>query len=301
MARTSAAGEKVWAGLAVVDTVAELRRTVSAWRAVGATVGLVPTMGYLHRAHMALVEFAQARTDLVVTSIFVNPTQFGENEDYGTYPRDLEGDLAKLVAAGVDLAFTPRLGEIYPHGFSTTVSVSGVSDGLCGKARPGHFDGVATVVSKLLLHCLPDLAVFGEKDYQQLQVIRRMARDLDIPVAIEGVPTVREDDGLALSSRNAYLCERERAAAPALYRVLCATARAVVEGTPAAAARERAHAALAAAGFDRVEYVELCDAETLAPVERPARPARLLAAAWLGRTRVIDNVAVPLATGDQRT
>jgi pantoate--beta-alanine ligase len=157
------------------------------------------------------------------------------------------------------------------------------------------------VVGKLLLQCLPDLAVFGEKDYQQLQVIRRMARDLDIPVAIEGVPTVREDDGLALSSRNAYLCERERAAAPALYRVLCATARAIVEGTPAAAAREHAHAALASAGFDRVEYVELCDAETLAPVERPAQPARLLAAAWLGRTRLIDNVAVPLAAGDQRT
>ncbi len=192
-------------GLVVANTVAALRAEVRGWRAAGLTVALVPTMGFLHRAHVALIEAARAQADKVVTSIFVNPSQFGVNEDFAAYPRDLDSDLATLAEAAVAVAFVPDEREMYPRGHATTVAVSGLTNGLCGARRPGHFEGVATVVAKLLLQCLPDHAYFGEKDYQQLLVIRRMARDLDIPVTVHGVATVREADGLAMSSRNAYL------------------------------------------------------------------------------------------------
>src|SRR5262249_21433730 len=198
----------------VARSIAALRRMVAAWRAQGDNIGLVPTMGALHRGHLALVAAAQAECRRVVVSIFVNPRQFGPQEDFAAYPRPEEADLAVLAEARVDLAFIPTVAEIYPPGAATTISVAGLSEGLCGAHRPGHFDGVATVVAKLLIEAAPDRAYFGEKDYQQLLVVTRMARDLDLPVAIVGVPTVREPDGLALSSRNVYLAPDERTVAP---------------------------------------------------------------------------------------
>ncbi len=280
----------------IVRRIADLRRAVAGWRREGSDIGLVPTMGALHDGHLALVRTARAAHGRVVATIFVNPTQFGPGEDFETYPRDEASDLAKLDAHGTDLVFIPPADEMYPEGFSTTVTVAGVSEGLCGDHRPGHFAGVATVVTKLLLQTLPDVAYFGEKDYQQLIVIRRLARDLDIPVEIAGVPTVREPDGLALSSRNAYLTEAERRVAPHLNRVLREVARTVAAGGDVAAATSAGLAALRAAGFDGVDYLEVRDAETLAPVRRLAGPARVLAAVRLGRTRLIDNEPVPLPT-----
>lgn len=278
-------------------TVADVRAQVAAWRESGLRIGLIPTMGALHEGHLALVRRAKEICDRVVVSAFVNPTQFGPGEDYSTYPRDEAADTAKLREIGVHAVFAPSVEEMYPPGFSTSVKVKGLTEGLCGAFRPVHFEGVTTVVTKLLLQVLPDVAVFGEKDYQQLQVIRRLVRDLDIPVAIEGVPTVREADGLALSSRNAYLSPGERAAAPMLHKTLAELAVRLPRVDPPGAAEiageiARARAALTAAGFARVDYLELRDAETLAPVATPARPARLLAAAWLGSTRLIDNEPV---------
>jgi pantoate--beta-alanine ligase len=280
-------------GLTIARTVARLREAVAAWRQAGERVGLVPTMGALHEGHLALVRAARAEGGRTVVSIFVNPTQFAPSEDYRSYPRGEAADVAKLRAAGADLLFAPPVEEMYPPGFSTTVTVAGVSEGLCGAYRPGHFAGVATIVSKLLLQCLPDAAFFGEKDYQQLQVIRRLARDLDMPVRIAGVPTVREADGLALSSRNVYLSPEQRRAAPALARILRTAAERLTQ-EPDAVAREVEGGlrALAEAGFNPIDYLEVRDAETLRPVERADRPARVLAAAWLGRTRLIDNVSL---------
>ena len=279
--------------LEVARTVADLRRHVARWRQAGETVGLVPTMGALHNGHMALVRAAQAACDRVVATIFVNPKQFAPHEDLGSYPRREAADLDMLRGAGVDLAFVPAAEEIYPPGFATIVRVAGLTEGLCGAHRAGHFDGVATVVTKLLLQSLPDAAYFGEKDYQQLMVVRRLVRDLDIPVRIEGVATWREPDGLALSSRNAYLSPEERRIAPELARVLRQVAAGLARD-PAAVAREAARgvAQLEAAGF-AVEYLEIRDAETLAPVTAEVTaPSRVLAAARLGRTRLIDNVPV---------
>ena len=278
--------------LAVARSVAELRRRVRAWRRAGETVALVPTMGALHAGHIALVARARELCDRVVASLFVNPTQFGPNEDFARYPRDEASDAAKLAAARCDLLYAPTLAEMYPEGFSTSVSAGIVAEGLCGRFRPGHFSGVATVVTKLLLQAQADVACFGEKDYQQLQVIRRVVRDLDIPVGIEGVPTVREADGLALSSRNVYLTPEERQAAPSLQRTLVAIAGRIERGEAAAAdAVEAGRVVLERAGFTKVDYVEAVDAETLGPL-RAGRPGRVLAAAWLGRTRLIDNVAL---------
>lgn len=278
--------------VAVARSVEALRRAVAAWRARRERVGLVPTMGAVHDGHLALVGAARAQGERVVASLFVNPTQFGPSEDFAAYPRDEAGDLAAFRKAGVDLVFMPTLAEMYPPGFATTVHVDAVSDGMEGAHRPGHFDGVATVVAKLLLQSLPDAAYFGEKDYQQLMVVRRLARDLDIPVRIEGVATVRAADGLALSSRNAYLSAAERRTAPLLYRVLRDTASAIAQHPDAvAAALECGIAALEGGGF-AVDYLELHDAADLAPLARLAGPARLLAAARLGRTRLIDNIAV---------
>lgn len=269
-----------------------LRAALDALRGDGQAVALVPTMGALHDGHMALVDEARRHGRHVVVSIFVNPRQFGPNEDLDAYPRREAKDAQMLQAAGVDLLWAPPVEVMYPDGFATTVSVAGVSEGLDGAARPGHFDGVATVVLKLLNQVQPNIAIFGEKDFQQLAVIRRMVRDLDLGVEIMGMPTQRAEDGLALSSRNAYLSDEERRAALALPRALGEAKRQIEKGEPVEGAIARAVATLAAQGFDPIDYVALCDAVTLAPVTRVERPARLLGAAKLGRTRLIDNVAV---------
>ncbi len=278
--------------LAIVRTVADLRARVAEWRRQGQKVALVPTMGALHEGHLSLVRAAQKLADRVVVSIFVNPRQFGANEDFGRYPRQEAEDAEKLANVAADLLFAPDVTEMYPEGFATNVSVGGVTEGLCGAARPGHFDGVATVVTKLLLQCLPDVAVFGEKDYQQLLTIKRVARDLDIPVAILGAPTMREADGLAMSSRNAYLSPEERRIAARLPAILRELVAAAERGDELSALCARGIAELKAAGFASVDYLEFRDAETLAPVSRIERPARILVAARLGNTRLIDNMPV---------
>ena len=275
-------------------SVAGLRERVRDWRRQSRTIGLVPTMGALHDGHSALVRQSLASCDRTVVSIFVNPKQFAPHEDFATYPRNEAADLARLAGLGADLVYMPSAQEMYADGFATSVSVAGLSEGLCGVTRPHFFQGVATVVAKLLLQCLPDNAYFGEKDYQQLQVVRRLVRDLDIPVAVVGVPTVREADGLAMSSRNAYLTPAERAAAPALHRVLSRVAERLHAGDAAPDAAAWGRRELAAAGFARVDYLEVRDADTLAPIEgalTAGARARVLAAALLGRTRLIDNIA----------
>lgn len=281
--------------LQIVRTVPDLRAALRDWRAAGQTVALVPTMGALHDAHMALMREGRARADRVVATIFVNPTQFAAHEDLDTYPRREAEDIEKLRADGIDLLFAPDAAEVYPDGFSTTVTVAGVSEGLCGDHRPGHFEGVATVVTKLLLQALPDIALFGEKDYQQLQVIRRLARDLDIPVEIVGLPTVREDDGLAMSSRNLHLSDAERATAPLLHQTLAEVAAEIAAGTDPETACAAGRAKLTDGGFGPVDYLELRHGETLAipstPLD-PDAPRRILAAAWLGGTRLIDNLPI---------
>jgi pantoate--beta-alanine ligase len=279
------------AAIKTVRAVAELRAVVSAWRRAGDTVGLVPTMGALHRGHISLVEAARAACTRSIATIFVNPKQFGPREDFSRYPRQEERDRALLEAAGCDLLFAPPVGEMYPAGFSTTVSLAGVSDRWEGEARPGHFAGVATVVAKLLLQAMADKAFFGEKDYQQLRSVTRMARDLDIPVEIVGCPTVREADGLALSSRNVYLTAEERKIAPALHRAIAALAAAAREGKDIGAAVAAGSQSLLKAGFASIDYLALVDAETLAPLAKLDRPGRVLAAAKLGAVRLIDNVA----------
>jgi pantoate--beta-alanine ligase len=276
--------------LTLRDTGA-LRQEIRKLKGTG-TVALVPTMGALHAGHMALVAEARERADHVVASIFVNPAQFGPNEDFARYPRRESEDGAMLAAHGCAILWAPDVALMYPEGFATTIHVAGVSETLEGASRPGHFDGVATVVAKLFEQVQPDFALFGEKDYQQLAVIHRMVRDLDLPVEIVAVPTRRDGDGLALSSRNAYLSDEERVAAQALPRVLGETAQAIVEGAKVETALAAAGARLASAGFGAVDYVALCDAHTLAALSVLDREARLLAAAWIGKTRLIDNVAV---------
>jgi pantoate--beta-alanine ligase len=280
----------------IARSAADLRRFIAFWRKGDERVGLVPTMGALHQGHMALVRAARAECDRVVTSIFVNPKQFAPTEDLGSYPRREAADLEMLQAAGVDLVFIPGLNEMYPPNFSTTVRVTGLTEGLCGAHRAGHFDGVATVVTKLLIQCLPDAAYFGEKDYQQLMVVRRLVRDLDIPVRVASVPTVRDADGLALSSRNVYLSAEERRIAGNLARVLRTIAMARARD-PTAIAREiaRGSAALRQAGFV-VEYLEIRESETLAAVTgEGTTSARVFAAVRLGKTRLIDNMPIALA------
>lgn len=276
----------------IVRTVKDLRAQVARWRAAGQRVGVVPTMGALHEGHLSLVRIAQAHADRVIVTLFVNPRQFNNAEDLAAYPRTEHGDAEKLAPLGADMLFAPDATEIYPEGFSTTVSVAGVSEGLCGAFRPGHFDGVATVVAKLLLQTGADCAVFGEKDFQQLAVIRRLVADLDIPVEIVPGPTLRETDGLAMSSRNVRLTPEGRLKAPALAAVLFETADRLRDGADPAHQLESARHALLSAGFTEVEYLELRDAVSLAPLDRPTGPARLLVAAWLDGVRLIDNVAV---------
>lgn len=276
-----------------VRQLPELREAISAFRDAGERIALVPTMGALHAGHMALVEAAKRVADRVVVSIFVNPTQFGPNEDFAQYPRKELADSTMLKKAGVDLLWMPPVEVMYPDGLETDVSVSGVSEVLDGAHRPGHFDGVATVVSRLFAQVTPDVALFGEKDWQQLAVIRQMVANLKLGLEIQGVVTQRDDDGLALSSRNAYLMPEDRAKAVALPRALGAAARAIAEGGDAEAALAQARETMAAAGFD-VDYVELRDAATL-QAPREGHPMRLLAAARIGKTRLIDNI--PVETG----
>ena len=280
----------------VVRTVRELRQTLDSWRQAGQTIGMVPTMGALHDGHLSLL--AHARTngaDRVLASIFVNPTQFAPGEDFEAYPRGEARDAAMLAEAGCDLLFAPSAAEMYPEGFSTSITVTGVSEPLEGGSRPSHFSGVATVVAKLLIQARPDLAVFGEKDYQQLQVIKRLALDLDLPTRILGAPTLRAEDGLALSSRNAYLNPIQREIAASLNVVLLNLGYALADGEPVAPAEADAIEQLLAAGFESVDYIEARHAQTLerlGPGPIGDAPARVLAAARLGKTRLIDNRAV---------
>ncbi|MFD1331912.1 pantoate--beta-alanine ligase [Methylopila musalis] len=275
---------------AVAATVVDLRARIASWRAAGERVALVPTMGALHPGHLSLVEQASKAADRVVVSIFVNPTQFAPTEDLATYPRDLDGDLAKLATVRTDLVFAPTPQEMYPDGAGTVVTVGGPSAGLESDARPHFFAGVATVVSKLLIQVGPDVAVFGEKDFQQLAVIRRLVRDLHLPVEILSGATLREDDGLAMSSRNVYLSPEDRQRAPALHRALERAAARIAAGEDADAALEEARGEITAAGFV-IDYVAHRDAATLGQPQ-DGRPARLLVAARIARVRLIDNVPV---------
>jgi pantoate--beta-alanine ligase len=282
--------------LTPVRTVSDLRSHTANWRKAGDSVALVPTMGALHAGHLSLVKLAKSKCDRVVVSIFVNPIQFGPREDFSTYPREEAADLDKLARAGASLVFVPDTAEMYPTGFSTHVKVFDLTEDLCGAARPNHFEGVATVVTKLLLQCSPDIAVFGEKDYQQLLVIKRLVRDLNIPVEIVGGPIVREEDGLALSSRNVYLSSAERKTAPLLYQTIREIAADLSRGEGADAAALAGRFKLEAAGF-RIDYVAVRDPDTLKPLSGPVKPgARVLVAAYLGKTRLLDNVAVPVST-----
>jgi pantoate--beta-alanine ligase len=281
-------------GLETARTIADLRAVERRWRAGGCTIGLVPTMGGLHDGHLALVRRALAVCDRVVVTIFVNPRQFGSADDLARYPRREADDCAKLAEAGAHLAFIPAVDEMYPPGSVTTVSLAGpLTQTLDAVHRPGHFDGVTTIVTKLFLQALPDVAFFGEKDYQQLRIVTRMARDLDIPLRIEPVPTVRDTDRLALSSRNFNLSPEERRIAAAFPAALFAAVERLVRGDDAEATLDAARRAVLQAGFDKVDYIELADAETLSPIRAlgPA-PARLFGAAWVGGTRLIDNMPV---------
>lgn len=277
----------------IARTVKALRAEVARWRRRQSTVALVPTMGALHDGHMSLVRLALSRADRVVVSVFVNPAQFGPTEDFGRYPRTWSADMKRLAAAKVDLVFAPAVREIYPEGFATRLAPGGPAiAGLEDRFRPHHFGGVATVVAKLLIETMPDWAYFGQKDFQQLLVARRLARDLDLPVKIVGGATVREKDGLALSSRNVYLSPTERAAAPALHRALQDTAKAIAAGEPIGDAVAAGRAAIETAGF-KPDYFEARHAETLAPIASVREgPVRLLVAARIGATRLIDNIGV---------
>ena len=285
-------------GLPIVRTTRELRAVVRRWRRSGRTVALVPTMGALHEGHVALVKLAKKNAKRAVVSIFVNPTQFGPNEDFAAYPRDERGDWTRLSTAKADLIYAPPIAEIYPDDFSTRVEVIGLTSGLEGASRPRHFAGVTTVVTKLFLQCLPDFAVFGEKDYQQLLVIRQLVKDLDLPIKIIAGAIVREEDGLAMSSRNAYLDTTARAIAPRFHTVLEEVSKDLSEGRPVHEATFLGRDWLEGAGF-KVDYLEVRDAAHLMPVGQYVTvPGRVLGAVYLGHVRLIDNVPVePVKTG----
>lgn len=269
-----------------------LRDTTTSWRRSGESIGVVLTMGALHAGHLSLVRAARARADRVIVTLFVNPRQFNNPEDLATYPRTEASDAEKLAPFGVDILYVPEPEEIYPEGFQTTVSVAGVSQGLCGATRPGHFDGVATVVAKLLIQTDADWSFFGEKDYQQLQVVRRLAADLDLRTEIVGCPTLREPDGLAMSSRNLRLDTQSRDIAPVIFRVLRSSAHLLAQGSDVPQALQMARDALTNAGFDSIDYLELRSDSDMHVMERLDGPARLYVAAWLGGVRLIDNLAV---------
>jgi pantoate--beta-alanine ligase len=276
----------------IAKSIKALRATLAPWRRRDEKIALVPTMGALHAGHISLVRLARRRADRVVVSVFVNPAQFAPNEDFARYPRTWKEDLAKLSAERADLVFAPSVSEVYPSGFATKIVPAGPAIGLETEFRPQFFAGVATVVAKLFIEVMPDLAIFGEKDYQQLQVVKRIAADLDLPVQIIGGPTVREPDGLALSSRNTYLSPAHRAAAPALHRALQAAATAIRKGAPIGPTLQRGRSMIRAAGF-KLDYLEARHATTLAPLNsKKDGPVRLLVAARIGGTRLIDNLGV---------
>lgn len=273
-------------------TLAGLRAQTAIWRKAGDTIGVVPTMGALHQGHLSLARAARAACDRVIVTIFVNPKQFNNPDDLDSYPRTEQDDARKLESTGVDLIYVPSADQIYPEGFATTVTVAGLTDMLCGATRPGHFDGVATVVPKLFLQTSADFAFFGEKDYQQLQVVRRMAADLDIPVTVIGCPTIREEDGLAMSSRNLLLSDRARVKAPMLAEVMQDMRAQLLAGATMAQIVPDAQARIQAAGFTKIDYLELRDGHDLSLLDSAKPGARLFAAAWLAGVRLIDNIAV---------
>ena len=278
---------------AVLPSIAALRAHVGEVRARGGRIALVPTMGALHDGHLELVRQGLDRAGHVIATVFVNPTQFGPNEDFAAYPRTFEADLDKLTRAGAQAVFSPDTAEMYPPGMATTVTVKAVSEDLCGAIRPGHFAGVATIVTKLLLQAMPDIALFGEKDWQQLQVIRRLVADLDIPVEIDGVPIVRDENGLALSSRNAYLSPQQYGVAINLNKILSGIVESIRSGQIWPDAQAQGRAALEGAGFDSIDYLEVRDAASLAiPAPGQKNGLRILAAVRLGRARLIDNMGV---------
>lgn len=276
----------------ILRTVNELRAVVVAWKRGGETVAIVPTMGALHNGHLSLVKAARAKCDRVIVTIFVNPKQFDNPDDLKNYPRTEESDARKLAPYDCDVVYVPDGAQMYPDGFTTTISVVGLTDCLCGAHRPGHFDGVSTVVGKLFQQTQADFAFFGEKDFQQLQVIRIMARDLDMPVSVIGCPTIREQDGLAMSSRNLLLSEDARKTAPILIREMRAVAKRLVDGERFDYLQKNAVNRIKSAGFETVEYLELRAIDDLATLDAPRRPARLFAAAKLGGVRLIDNIAI---------
>jgi pantoate--beta-alanine ligase len=274
----------------IIRTRADLRAATAAWRQAGESIGVVPTMGALHEGHLSLVTVAKSTADRVIVTLFVNPRQFNNAADLAAYPRTETSDAEKLGPFAVDVLYVPDPDQMYPKGFATTVSVGGLDQGLCGAHRPGHFDGVATVVTKLFIQTDADAAFFGEKDFQQLQIVRTLARDLDLHIRVIGCPTVREADGLALSSRNVRLGSKARADAPGLYRALQAAAARINAGDPVADVIGAARAAILAAGYTEVEYLELRSEDGLEPLTAPRTPARLLVAAWIGGVRLIDNI-----------
>ena len=276
----------------ILRNLADLRAQTAVWRKAGATIGVVPTMGALHQGHLSLARAAREKCDRVIVTIFVNPMQFNDPDDLKNYPRTEEDDARKLESIGVDLIYVPDPDQIYPDGFATTVSVSGLTDMLCGEARPGHFDGVATVVSKLFAQTSADFAFFGEKDYQQLQIVRRMALDLNIPIEVIGCPTIREEDGLAMSSRNLLLSDRSRVYAPILAEVMEDLRAKLLAGAAMADVYPDAEARIMAAGFNKIDYLEMRDGVDLSLLQKAKPDARLFAAAWLAGVRLIDNIAV---------
>ncbi|MCG3269065.1 pantoate--beta-alanine ligase [Yoonia sp. I 8.24] len=273
-------------------TLAGLRAQTAIWRKAGETIGVVPTMGALHQGHLSLARAARKTCDRVIVTIFVNPKQFNNPDDLENYPRTEHDDARKLESTGVDLIYVPDADQIYPDGFATTVTVSGLTDMLCGATRPGHFDGVATVVPKLFLQSSADKAFFGEKDYQQLQIVRRLAKDLDIPIEVVGCPTIREEDGLAMSSRNLLLSDRSRVFAPILAEVMEDLRDQLLTGAAMTEVGAEARARIFAAGFNDIDYLELRDGTDLGLLNKTEPGARLFAAAWLAGVRLIDNIAV---------
>jgi pantoate--beta-alanine ligase len=276
----------------IVRTCSELRALTSAWRQDGLRIGFVPTMGALHAGHLSLIDISRQQAARTIASLFVNPAQFAPNEDFAAYPRDESRDMAMFAQAGVDLVYAPPVEQIYPQGHAASITIGGISEILEGEIRPQFFSGVASIVTILFNQVQPDLAVFGEKDYQQLCVIRKLVRDLHMPIEIIGGETIRETCGLAMSSRNKYLTDCERRQAPALYRTLCEIARGVRTGENPDQLCELAANTLSETGFGKLDYVTVRDAVTLRPHAEPGRPARVLAATWLGKARLIDNVAV---------
>ncbi|MDK3074439.1 pantoate--beta-alanine ligase [Sedimentitalea sp. JM2-8] len=285
----------------IIRRKSDLRAMTGNWRRSGETIGVVLTMGALHQGHLSLVETAKARADRVIVTIFVNPRQFNNPEDLEKYPRTEDSDAQKLLPFGIDVLYVPEPEEIYPDGFATTISVTGVSEGLCGNTRPGHFDGVATVVTKLLIQTEADFSFFGEKDFQQLQVVRRLAVDLDLGTEIIPCPTMREEDGLAMSSRNLRLDAEARATAPAIRRALAAAAAALERGDTASDVLRRARRDLVGAGIAEIDYLELRSDPDLGPLAQADRPGRLFVAAWLDGVRLIDNQPVRAVARASRT